>query len=61
MRKVWILTVIVVFLIPFALFAEGTKGEVDAVDEGDELVLYTSLETAEAQDYISAAESATGL
>lgn len=61
MRKVWILTIIVVFLIPFALSAEGTKGEVEAVDEGDELVLYTSLETDETEEYITAAEAATGL
>jgi iron(III) transport system substrate-binding protein len=62
MKKVIVFFTVLVFLIPFALFAEGQKAEeTSAVDEGNELVLYTSLETDETEDYIKAAEATTGL
>ena len=44
MKKVFVIAVLCIFLLPLALFAEGQKGETEAVDEGDELTLYTSLE-----------------
>ena len=61
MKKVCVLAVVLLFLLPFALFAGGEKAEEAAVDEGNELVVYTSLETDETEEYISAAEAATGL
>lgn len=62
MRKVLIMLAITLLLVPAALFAEGGKEEkVSAVDEGNELILYTSLETDETEEYINAAEAATGL
>ena len=62
MKKYLILLSVLIFFIPFAIFAEGEKAEEKPmVDEGNELVVYTSLETDETEEYITAAEAATGL
>ncbi len=60
MKKVFLFVALMV-CVPLLLFAEGEKAKEPAVDEGDELILYTSLETDETEEYISAAEVATGL
>jgi len=60
MKKVFLIVALMV-CVPLLLFAEGKKAKEPAVDEGDELILYTSLETDETEEYIVAAEAATGL
>jgi len=62
MKKYFIiLAVICLFLIPALVFAAGKKEEGKAADEGDNLVIYTSLETDETEEYIAAAKATTGL
>jgi iron(III) transport system substrate-binding protein len=62
MKKVFIILAAVVLFFPVLSFAEGEKVEEErAIDEGDELVMYTSLETDETEEYVRAAEAATGL
>jgi len=60
MKRVFLIVVLMVCA-PLLLFAEGKKAKEPGVDEGDELILYTSLETDETEEYIVAAEAATGL
>jgi len=60
MKKLFVLLVVILLLIPTYLLAEGSKAE-KAADEGNTLVVYTSLETDETEEYIAAAEAATGL
>ncbi len=55
-KNVLIMAAITLLLVPAALFAKG-----GAEDEGNELIVYTSLETDETEEYIKAAEAATGL
>ena len=53
MKKLLFTLMVFTLLIPVALFAEGEKAEGEkAIDEGDELTLYTSLETDETEEYI---------
>jgi len=62
MKKFLIILAVISLLVPAALFAEGQKaGSKKAVEEGNEITLYTSLETDETEEYIKAAEAATGL
>jgi iron(III) transport system substrate-binding protein len=54
--------VVFLLLVPSFILAEGQKeGGKKAADEGNSMVLYTSLETDETEEYITAAEAATGL
>ncbi len=62
MKRAVIFLVVCMLVFPVFLFAGGQKttgGK--AVEEGNEITLYTSLETDETEDYIKAAEAATGL
>ncbi len=63
MKKLVVLAAVLALLVPAFLFAEGQKqgSEKSAVEEGNEITLYTSLETDETQEYIKAAEASTGL
>ena len=62
MKKLLFTLMVFTLLTPVALLAEGEKAEGEkAIDEGDELTLYTSLETDETEEYIRAAEVSTGL
>ncbi len=62
MKRVVVFLVVFMLVFPVLLFAGGQKtagGKV--VEEGNEITLYTSLETDETEEYIKAAEAATGL
>ncbi len=62
MKKLIVLAAVLALLVPSFLFAEGQKeSSKKAVEEGNEITLYTSLETDETQDYIKAAEASLGL
>jgi iron(III) transport system substrate-binding protein len=62
MKKLSVILAAILILAAAVLFAEGDSGDEGAVaDEGNELTLYTSLETDETEEYIKAAEAATGL
>ena len=61
MKKLLIVLVVISLFVPVLLFAKGKKAEEKAIDEGNKLVIYTSLETDETEEYISAAEKALGL
>jgi iron(III) transport system substrate-binding protein len=62
MKKYLIILPAILLLAAAVLFAEGGKGNEGAMEnEGNELTLYTSLETDETEEYIKAAEAATGL
>jgi iron(III) transport system substrate-binding protein len=63
MKKIFLIVLVVLFVTPALVFAAGEKTEApeSTADEGDELILYTSLETDETEEYITAAEAATGL
>jgi len=62
MKRAVVFLVVFMLVFPVLLFAGGQKtagGKV--VEEGNEITLYTSLETDETEEYIKAAEAATGL
>jgi len=63
MKKLFVILAVVSLLVPTMIFAAGQKkgGAKKAVEEGNEVTLYTSLETDETQEYIKAAEATTGL
>jgi len=62
MKKIFILLTVLFIAFPSLLLAEGEKAkEKPAEAEGNELTIYTSLETDETEDYIKAAQAATGL
>ena len=63
MKKFLIIAVALALLVPTFLFAEGQKqgSKTSAKKEGNEVTLYTSLETDETNDYVKAAEATTGL
>jgi iron(III) transport system substrate-binding protein len=60
-KKATLILLILLFTVPALVFAGGQKESGPAADEGNELILYTSLETDETEEYITAAEAATGL
>jgi len=62
MKRAVVFLVVFMLVFPVLLFAGGQKeGGGKAVEEGNEITLYTSLETDETEEYIKAAEAATGL
>lgn len=61
MKKATLIILVLLFAVPALVFAGGQKESGSAADEGNELILYTSLETDETEEYITAAEAATGL
>lgn len=61
---IWIIAaIVVVAVIVVIVFTviKPVKVEKVVIDEGDKLVIYTSLETDETEEYITAAEAALGL
>mgnify|MGYP001079150227 CR=1 FL=1 len=61
MKKATLFVLVFLVAVPALVFAGGQKESPSAADEGNELIVYTSLETDETEEYISAAEKATGL
>jgi iron(III) transport system substrate-binding protein len=62
MKKITVFLAVIMLAFPVLLFAGGQKESGGkAMKEGNEITLYTSLETDETEDYIKAAEATTGL